>query len=94
MCVLFDADVSDRSDLTNGREKNLEKLKLLPGGTMVFWDSEVGPSWFSLKDTDFETVGYKRLFTKDYELRGKIIPDIKFKYGGVRKQKISLFYKE
>ena len=94
MCVLFDADVNDRSNLTNDHDKNLEKLKNLPGGTLVFWDSEVGPSWFSLKDTDFETVGYKRLFTKDYELRGKIIPDIKFKYGGVRKQKISLFYKE
>ncbi len=94
MCILFDCDVKEQVPLSNDYAKNIDLLRKMPSGTLIFWDSEIGSQWFNLKDTDFEAIGYQRIFTKDYELRGKIIPDVPFKFGGMRKQKISMFYKE
>jgi hypothetical protein len=94
MCIRFDSDPTENVIFTPNREDNLKQLRELPSGTLVFWDRQVGPSWHNLTDKDFESIGYKRLFSKTYELRGWIWDDVPFKYAGARPQEMHLFYRE
>jgi hypothetical protein len=90
----FDADPTENVIFTPNREDNLKQLQALPSGTLIFWDGQVGPSWHNLNDNDFEGLGYKRLFSRKYELRGWIWDDVPFKYAGIRPQEMHLLYRE
>jgi hypothetical protein len=94
MCIRFDADPTENVIFTPNREDNLKQLRELPSGTLVFWDGQVGPSWNNINDKDFESIGYKRLFSRTYELRGWIWDDVPFKYAGIRPQEMHLLYRE
>ncbi len=94
MCVMFGTDPMERPNLTADREENLQMLRAMPGGTLIFWDSLTGPAWHNLKDQDFENIGYQRLYSKPYRLRGWIWNDVKLSYPGVRQQEMHLFYRE
>lgn len=101
MCIRFDADVTENVIFTPNREDNLKQLRELPSGTLVFWDGQVGPSWHNLNDKDFESIGYKRLFSRTYELRGWIWPSMPKwpsvlvkSYADPRPQEMHLFYRE
>lgn len=94
MCVLFDTDPIARPELSSDREKNLKILREMPSGTLIFWDSQVGPAWYGMTDRDIEGIGYKRLFSRSYALTGWIFRDIKFRYAGIRSQEMHLLYRE
>ena len=94
MAVLFDRCPTDRPDMGESREASMRVLSSQPEGTLVFWDAEIGPAWYHLTDKDIEAAGYQRLFSRKYELRGRILGDIPFKYGGIRKQEMHLFYRD
>ncbi len=94
MSVLFDTDPMDRPVLNPNHAESMKILQDLPGGTLVFWDSEIGPSWYGLNDKDIESLGYKRLYSRSHNLQGWLLRDLKLRYGGERKLDIHLFYKE
>ena len=63
MCAMFqDIDMTTRPYFSNDREKNRQLLREAPSGTLIFWDSEIGPKWYRLTDQDFESIGYPGYF--------------------------------
>ncbi len=70
MCILFDGDVrQNRIDMTGTAEKNRRIIREAPSGTLIFWDSTIGPAWFKIGPADFEEAGYRRIHSRKYELR-------------------------
>ena len=94
MAVLFNRNPVERPELSSDKEANLKVLGSLPEGTLVFWDGEIGPSWYGINDRDIEGVGYRRLFSRKYELPGRVFGNIRFRYGGIRHQEMHLLYRE
>jgi hypothetical protein len=48
--------------LTMNREKNLEKLRSLPVGTIGVWDDELGKYWHQIELDEFPKLGYTILY--------------------------------
>ena len=95
MCAMFqDIDMTTRPYFSNDREKNRQLLREAPSGTLIFWDSEIGPKWYRLTDQDFESIGYQRLRSQSYSLTGYLWTDWKGRMMGARKLDLHLFYKE
>ncbi len=94
MCAVFNIDMTTRPYLSNNREANQKLLSEAPSGTLIFWDSEIGPKWYNLTDQDFESIGYKRLRSHSYSLTGYLWTDWKGRMMGTRKLDLHLFYKE
>lgn len=95
MSALFhDVDMTTRPYLTKDRDANRKMLQEMPSGTLIFWDGEIGPNWYSLTEHDFEDIGYKRLRSKSYSLTGYLWTDWKGRMMGARKLDLHLFYKE
>jgi len=93
MCILFDRDPWEKPVFSNDYESNLQLLRASPGGTLVFWDARIGPTWHKLAAADFEAAGYLRLHAQTYTLRGYWLTRSWFGYGGPREQEMYLFYK-
>ena len=94
MCAIFKLDMTTRPYLSNDRALNQKLLRESPPGTLIFWDSEIGPKWYSLTDQDFESLGYKRLRSQSYSLTGYLWADWKGRMMGTRNLALHLFYKE
>jgi hypothetical protein len=93
MCIRLSCSNADRGRLTANREHNLEALKTMPGGTLLFWDAEVGPKWYGLAADDFEALGYRKLFSKTYRLEGYVFRLPWRHHGGPRIQAMHLYYR-
>ncbi len=93
MSILFNHDPWEQPGLSNDHDRNLQSLRAAVGGTLVFWDARIGPAWNNLKPADFEAAGYLRLHSQAYTLRGYLIKQSWFGYGGPREQEMYLFYK-
>ena len=48
--------------LSLDREKNLEKLREMPTGTIGIWDDELGRFWHKIKPEEFPQLGYTLLY--------------------------------
>lgn len=94
MNIALDHDPYEKPNLTGDRVKNLEILREMPKGTLVFWDSLTGPTFHAINADDIESAGYKRLNSKEYVLQGYVIQRPWFGYGGPREQAMHLLYKE
>lgn len=92
-CILFDHDPWENPELTYQREANIEKLRALPAGTLAVWEEKVGPKWPGLRPSDLEAAGFIRLHAQSFTLRGYILKQAWFGYGGPRAQTIHLLYK-
>jgi hypothetical protein len=92
-CILFDRDPWENPGFTRDRETDLRILRESPAGTMAVWDERVGPKSFGLRAKDFEAVGFVRLHTQSFTLKGYILNRSWFGYGGPRAQTIYLLYK-
>jgi hypothetical protein len=93
-CILFDGDPWKNLAFTRDREADLKALRESPAGTMVVWDEQVGPKWAGLHAKDFEEAGYVRLYAESFRLKGYILDQSLFGYGGPRAQTIYLLYKK
>ncbi len=92
-CIRLGCASSDRPALTADREHNLDILRSSQSGTLLFWDSDVGPKWYGLRASDFEALGYRRLFSKSYRLEGWFFK-LSWRYhGGPRFQEMHLYYR-
>jgi hypothetical protein len=94
MCIIFNQDFGEKLEFSSNREHNLDLLKQSPRGTLILWDSEIGPSWYNIKGDDIAAAGYTRLRSKNYILNGFILSQSWFGYGGPRAQEMHLLYKE
>ena len=93
MCIRLGCSNEDRGRLTANKQGNLDLLKKMPDGTLIFWDNEVGPKWYGLVPADLESAGYRSLFSKTYRLEGRFFR-LPWKYhGGARIQAMHIYYK-
>lgn len=70
MNVLFDHDPLTRPPMYADRAGNIKILEQSPAGTLVFWDDDIGQSWFQITADDIERAGYERLLSRSYLLDG------------------------
>jgi hypothetical protein len=77
MCIVFNRNLKDSPPATN-REKLLSFLEKGPAGTIVFWDSEIGPKWFGTTSGEIESRGYKLLMSHHYSLPALVFPTGRF----------------
>ena len=77
MCILLNRNLKDSPPAGN-REKLLALLEKAPSGTIVFWDSEIGPNWFGTTYSEIEGHGYKLLTSRHYSLPALIFPPGRF----------------
>ncbi len=68
MSILLGPDLAARPVLGRDRERNVELLRGLPPGTLVFWDALTGPLFHDIRPADLEAAGYERLYAKSYVL--------------------------
>ncbi len=90
MCILLDQDPRGREPMPELRTR----LRDLPSRTLIFWDGETGPAWYGVGPADFAQAGFRKLFSRDYELTGILSRRTFFGYGGVRKQSMHLYYRD
>jgi hypothetical protein len=63
----------DESALTYGdRAKDVVFLTAAPHGTVVAWDSDIGPSWYGLTGAQIEQIGYTVLQHQTYSEMGRL----------------------
>jgi hypothetical protein len=77
MCIILERNLKESPPATN-REHLLTQLESAPAGTIVFWDSEIGPNWFSTTSAEIEDHGYKFLTRRHYSLPALIFPPGRF----------------
>jgi hypothetical protein len=77
MCIVLNRNLKGSPPAGN-REKLLALLEKAPQGTIVFWDSEIGPNWFGTTAGEVEGRGYKLLTKRHYSLPALIFPPGRF----------------
>jgi hypothetical protein len=77
MCIILKRNLKDSPPAGN-REKLFALLEKAPAGTIVFWDSEIGPNWFGTTSAEIEGRGYKLLTSRHYSLPALIFPPGRF----------------
>lgn len=92
-CIRFARDPWEQPTFTHNREQDLQLLREMPAGTLVYWDARIGPQWFGLRAEDFLAAGYRQLYSESHTLRGYVLDRSWFGYGGPRRQTTWLFVK-
>jgi hypothetical protein len=77
MCIILKRNLKNSPPAAN-RENLLTLLEKAPAGTIVFWDSEIGPNWFGTTSAEIEGHGYKLLTSRHYSLPALIFPPGRF----------------
>jgi len=93
MRIVFERDHWEMPGLTADRHHNLELIRQLPAGTLVFWDARTGPDWYRLTATDFIEAGFEPLLSREYLLTGRLLPIRKVGTLGARQQTLHLLYR-
>ncbi len=77
------------------RASNLRVVRVLPRGTLVFWDRHFGPWYFALKPGDFVDAGFRTVSTREYDLNPKIPwPSFLQDWTGRRRQRIDVLFRD
>jgi hypothetical protein len=77
MCIVLNRNLKYSPPVGN-RENLFALLEKAPEGTLVFWDSEIGPNWFGTAAVEIESHGYKLLASRHYSLPALIFPPGRF----------------
>ena len=77
MCIDLNSNLKDSPPAGN-RENLFALLEKAPEGTIVFWDSEIGPNWFGTTSGEIESRSYKVLIRRHYSLPALIFPPGRF----------------
>lgn len=93
MRIVFDRDHWEMPGFSGDRQRNLETIRQLAAGTLVFWDRDTGPKWYLLTAEDFQAAGFELLRAREYRLEGYFIRLPREGTGGTRSQSLYLLYK-
>ena len=93
MRIVFDRDHWEMPGLTADRGQNLELVRRLSPGTLVFWDDQTGPAWYRLTADDFVQSGFEPLLSRDYLLSGRLLPIQTVGLLGARRQTLHILYR-
>lgn len=94
MRIVFNMDIGGPTGLTGNRQANLERIRNAPPGTLIFWETHTGPTWYRLNSVDFETAGFRRLHIRRFELQGLFLKLPAGIFGGTRRQEMMLYYRD
>jgi 4-amino-4-deoxy-L-arabinose transferase-like glycosyltransferase len=92
--ILVDRDPLEKPRFTWDHDHNMQLLRNLPRGTLVFWDGKTGPSFYRITADDVEAAGFLRLRSRSYVLSGYVENNAWFDYGGPVEHEMHLLYKE
>ena len=70
MCIALDRDPLENVSFSGHRDADLDTLRRVGPGTLVFWDEDTGPAWHGLTAADIESAGFVRLHSQTYVLDG------------------------
>lgn len=94
MRIAFNRDPYENPNFRHEKEYNFELIRNSPAKTLIFWDSDTGPSWFKLSPEDFEQAGYVKLKSEDFKMTGLLYSKSGLGIFRPRNQTMSLYYKE
>lgn len=89
--ILFGRDPRERPRLGEDPEKNVELLRALPPGTLIFWDNHTGPQFHKIGGPDLARTGFELLRRQEYDLQPLLpisIPQLRH-----RRLELYLYYK-
>ena len=93
MCIIQRCDTRNRIWFSDDRSRNLTLLRAAPSGTLVFWDGETGPNWYTLRAPDFEAAGFRKLLDRRYVLAARFERRHWYPDPWTRSQEMMLYYK-
>jgi len=70
MCIALDRDPLENVSFSGHRDADLDTLRRVGPGTLVFWDEDTGPASHGLTAADIESAGFVRLHSQTYVLDG------------------------
>lgn len=72
MCIQLHCTGDGWFQLTSDSALNMERLRATPPGTIVYWDDDIGPSWYHLRPADIESAGFHVIRARSYKIPGVI----------------------
>jgi hypothetical protein len=72
MCIRLHCTNDGWFPLSSDTAATLARLRATPPGTVIFWDADLGPSWYGLAAEDFERAGFHPLLARSFTLRGRL----------------------
>jgi len=93
-CIRLGCTPSQWLPLAASKEQSLALLEKVTEPTLVVWDADVGPKWYGLISSDFESRGFRTLFRRDYSIYGWFLRLPWKRHGGPRLQTIQILYRE
>lgn len=103
MCILFGRDAWEepkwehtwtRDGWVWDHARNVQLIRNSPPGTLVFWDTQTGPTFWGITASDFAANGYTLLRDSTYVLDGYFKRPIGSPYRGPETVHLYLLYKE
>jgi len=92
--IVLDRNPHENPLLRSKRRDNLERIRGLPSGTLVFWDALFGPWYFDVRAEDFEFAGFQRVEANLYDLKPRLPwPSFLQEWTKRRRQRIDIFVK-
>lgn len=77
MCIEFRCDPDQRIVTPGPADATLAKLRAAPPGTLVVWDADTGPGFYSGVTADsIEHLGYTAIYSVADSLRGRFLPHL------------------
>jgi hypothetical protein len=70
--VQFGRDPDESALTYHDRAKDAAFLAAAPHGTLVAWDSDIGPSWYGITGAQIEQIGYTVLQHQTHSEMGRL----------------------
>ena len=93
MCIRVDCTNDGWFPLSADTAATLARLRATPPGTVVFWDTDLGPSWYKLGAADFEAAGFHTVLARSFALAGRLPRFFWHKPGSIRAQTFTILAK-
>jgi hypothetical protein len=68
MPILLGRDPGERRELRGDPAMEVEALRSMPTGTLVFWDAHTGPLFYKLGPAELEQAGYSQIYAREFPL--------------------------
>jgi len=93
MCIRLACTNDGWFPLSSDTAATLARLRATPPGTVVFWDTDLGPSWYKLAAADFEAAGFHTVLARSFALTGRLPRFFWHKPGSIRAQTFTILAK-
>jgi hypothetical protein len=93
MCIRLDCRNDGWFPLSSDSATNIARLRTTGPGTIVFWDTDPGPSWYKLTVADFQAAGFHVVRSRSYSMKGRLPRFFWHHPGSIREQTFTILAK-